>query len=670
MLVVGGRSIPVPVRVSPRARRLRIVVDARRRVEVVVPPRTAERAVAWAGELAGRYSAELVLLQVIPENGEVDVEAAEESLYKLAREIAGERGRAAVRVHADPPQAIVDVAEAEGADVLVVGNAGMSGRKEFLLGNVPNRISHNARCTVVIVNTTDGMAAPVVVQPDGEDVSGDLFARAARIGRIVGKYGLAERAEGHLLTVKERAQRLREALEQLGPTFSKLGQILSTRPGLLPQEFVDELAHLQDRVPPLTQEEVVAVMEQELRVPWEDVFASIDPEPLAAGTIGQVHRATLEDGDRVVIKVQRPNAREEIARDLGLLELFAEKAAERPALRELIDIPVLAQNLSESLRRELDFRQEAENIERMREVLQSYELLDVPRLYPELTTSRLLVMEEIQGVPIRDAPESDARPEAARQLLEAYYRQVLLDGFFHADPHPGNLLWWNDRVYFIDLGMVGEVEPRLRELILLLLLAFLREDAHFLAEVMLMLADDAAAEVDMEALEGDFAAFIARYRSTGSLKDIDIGAMLEEMVEIGGRHRIQLPAALALSGKAFGQMQLAVAALDPSLDAFSVIGSFLRRSLGERARVAASPQQLFYEAQKLKVRVGRLIESVERMTGARPGGRMQVEFIGSREIEAAITRTGRRLIVAAALTAGAVAWLASGAARSRRQQRP
>lgn len=632
--------------------------------------KTAERAVAWAGELAGRYSAELVLLQVIPENGEVDVEAAEESLYKLAREIAGERGRAAVRVHADPPQAIVDVAEAEGADVLVVGNAGMSGRKEFLLGNVPNRISHNARCTVVIVNTTDGMAAPVVVQPDGEDVSGDLFARAARIGRIVGKYGLAERAEGHLLTVKERAQRLREALEQLGPTFSKLGQILSTRPGLLPQEFVDELAHLQDRVPPLTQEEVVAVMEQELRVPWEDVFASIDPEPLAAGTIGQVHRATLEDGDRVVIKVQRPNAREEIARDLGLLELFAEKAAERPALRELIDIPVLAQNLSESLRRELDFRQEAENIERMREVLQSYELLDVPRLYPELTTSRLLVMEEIQGVPIRDAPESDARPEAARQLLEAYYRQVLLDGFFHADPHPGNLLWWNDRVYFIDLGMVGEVEPRLRELILLLLLAFLREDAHFLAEVMLMLADDAAAEVDMEALEGDFAAFIARYRSTGSLKDIDIGAMLEEMVEIGGRHRIQLPAALALSGKAFGQMQLAVAALDPSLDAFSVIGSFLRRSLGERARVAASPQQLFYEAQKLKVRVGRLIESVERMTGARPGGRMQVEFIGSREIEAAITRTGRRLIVAAALTAGAVAWLASGAARSRRQQRP
>jgi ubiquinone biosynthesis protein len=634
--------------------------------------KTAERAVAWAGELAGRYEAELVLLQVIPANGEVDVAEAEASLLELARELAGDRGRATVRVHADPPQAIVDVAEDERADVLVVGNAGMSGRKEFLLGNVPNRISHNARCTVVIVNTTDAGVQPVVVPADGGEleVEGELFARATRIGRIIGRYGLAERAEGHTLSTQERAQRLREALEQLGPTFAKLGQILSTRPGLLPHEFIEELAHLQDRVPPLTQAEVVAVMEEELQVPWEDVFESIDPEPLAAGTIGQVHRARLEDGERVVIKVQRPTAREEISRDLGLLELFAEKAANRPALRELIDIPVLTENLSDSLRRELDFRQEASNIERMRDVLESYSRLDVPRLYPELTTRRLLVMEEIQGVPIREAPESAERVDAARQLLEAYYRQVLLNGFFHADPHPGNLLWWNDKVYFLDLGMVGEVEPRLRELILLLLLAFLREDAHFLAEVMLMLSDEQAPDVDMDALETDFADFIARFRSTGSLRDIQIGAMLEEMADIGARHRIQLPAALALSGKAFGQMQLAVAALDPALDAFSVIGNFLLRGVGERLRDVSDPQKLFYEAQKLKVRVGRLIESVERMTGARPGGRMQVEFIGSREIEAAIMRTGRRLIIAGALAAGAVAWLASSGARSGKPRRP
>ena len=628
---------------------------------------TAERAVAFAGELAERYAAELVVLQVILDNGEVDVETAEESLRQRAREVAGDRGRAVVRVDRDPPQVIVDAAEQEGADVLVVGNAGMSGRKEFLLGNVPNRISHNARCTVVIVNTTGDVAEITPPTTDGQpepEVEEELFARAARIGTIVGRFAMAERAAGHPLSPQERAAHLRDALEELGPTFAKLGQILSTRPDLLPPEFVAELETLQDRVTPLTESEVVAVMEEELQVPWEDVFDSIDPEPLAAGTIGQVHRATLEDGERVVVKVQRPTARDEIARDLGLLELFAEKAASRPALRELIDIPVLATNLSESLRRELDFRQEAANIERMRQVLEPFDRLDVPRLHSELTTPRLLVMEEVQGVPIRQAPESEVRTAAARQLLEAYYRQVLQDGFFHADPHPGNLLWWNDKVYFLDLGMVGEVEPRLRELIVLLLLAFVRDDAQFLAEVMLMLADEQAADVDLEALQAEFAEFIDRFRSKGSLREIDIGGMLEAVAETAARHRIRLPAALALSGKAFGQMQLAVAELDPRLDAFSVIGSFLLRGFAEMARASADPQKLFYEAQKLKVRATRLIESVERIAGARPGPRLQIDFVGAEQIEAAIKHAARRVMIAgavgAALAVVGVAWHARG----------
>src|SRR5439155_3480602 len=143
----------------------------------------------------------------------------------------------------------------------------------------------------------------------------------------------------------------------------------------------------------------------ELGVPWEDVFASIDPEPLAAGTIAQVHRATLETGDRVVVKVQRPTARRDILEDLGLLELFAEKTKHRPAFRQVFDMPAIIEHLSESLRRELDFRQEGKNIERMREVLEPYDRLDVPKVYQEYSTDRLLVMEEIQGIPIRDIPQ-------------------------------------------------------------------------------------------------------------------------------------------------------------------------------------------------------------------------------------------------------------------------
>ena len=156
-----------------------------------------------------------------------------------------------------------------------------------------------------------------------------LLGRATRIARVLAKHGLQDRRSDEPL--RARARRLREALEELGPTFAKLGQILSTRPDLLPPEVVEELAALQDRVQPLAEAEVVAVMEEELGVPWEDVFAEIDSEPLAAGTIAQVHAARLETGERVVVKVQRPTARDEIMRDLGLLRLFAEKAGVQEA---------------------------------------------------------------------------------------------------------------------------------------------------------------------------------------------------------------------------------------------------------------------------------------------------------------------------------------------------
>src|SRR5439155_24194964 len=234
-----------------------------------------------------------------------------------------------------------------------------------------------------------------------EKVEGRLLGRAVRIGRVMAKYGLREqRSDGDL---RDRARSLRSALEELGPTFAKLGQILSTRPDLLPSEFIEELSTLQDQVPPLTEAEVVSVMEEELGVPWEDVFASIDPVPLAAGTIGQVHRATLEAGDRVVVKVQRPGASDEIMRDLGLLQMFAERTEGREALRRVVDVPRVIEHLSESLKRELDFHQEAENIHRLRGVLEPYSRLDVPSVYDELSTARLLVLGFVDGVPVRHA---------------------------------------------------------------------------------------------------------------------------------------------------------------------------------------------------------------------------------------------------------------------------
>jgi ubiquinone biosynthesis protein len=408
--------------------------------------KTADQAVLWAAQFAERYGAELFVAQVILPQHPATTEfgaaehtraaAANHELTEFVRRLAGERERAFVVMDDDPASAIVQAAEREAIDVLVVGNSGMAGRKEFLLGNVPNRISHNSRCTVIIVNTqrlaeaqTAETARVIPSQAEPQVLEPRLGARAAKIATVMAKHGLQElftqRDQADISARREQAKRLRAALEELGPTFSKLGQVLSTRPDLLPPEYIDELAMLQSHVPPMPEREVVRVAEQELRVPWEDVFESIDPEPLAAGTIAQVHRATLEPGDRVVVKVQRPTARADIEQDLALLEIFAQKIGKRPALNQVVNMEAVFKHLSTSLQRELDFRQEIENIGRMQMVLADYDRLAVPSVHQELSTARLLVMEEIQGIPITQAPDGPERIEAARQLLESFYRAPL-----------------------------------------------------------------------------------------------------------------------------------------------------------------------------------------------------------------------------------------------------
>jgi predicted unusual protein kinase regulating ubiquinone biosynthesis (AarF/ABC1/UbiB family) len=407
-------------------------------------------------------------------------------------------------------------------------------------------------------------------------------------------------------------------------------------------------------------------MEKELRVPWEDVFASIEPSPMAAGTIAQVHRAVMVGGDRVVVKVQRPSAERDILRDLGLLERFADKVQGRPAFEQVIDIPAIIEHLSSSLRRELDFEHEAANIERMRGVLGGFDRLDVPRVYTELSTPRLLVMEEVQGIPVQQAPHDDGRRAAGRQLLEAYYQQVLADGFFHADPHPGNLMWWNGKIYLLDLGMVGEVDPELRGSMLLLLLAFWQEDSAFLAELLLGLSPERPEpEFDPRGFQEALGALVARYRDL-SLAELRLGPLLEELTEISIRHHVRLPASLALVGKAFGQMQSTVAELDPTLDPFSVAEGFYLRQLVGQIRRVADPRQLLLDAQKLRVRAVRLLGGVEQAIGVGAGGGIRVEQTGREELERAIGRAGRRLAVgltaATAMIATAVTATASHAA--------
>jgi predicted unusual protein kinase regulating ubiquinone biosynthesis (AarF/ABC1/UbiB family)/nucleotide-binding universal stress UspA family protein len=620
---------------------------------------TAERAVQWAATFAERSQAELFVVQVVvaadfeaPGVAEL-AESARDDIVRHARALAGPRGRGRVIVAEDPAIAIVRASAEDAIDVLVVGNAGMTDRKEFLLGNVPNRISHNARCTVVIVNTL-GADTPTAWSIPPEQRA-DSVAPASQIGRIArgrtiaavfAKHGIRELLgspdEEGATGRRRQAKRLRSALEELGPTFAKLGQLLSTRPDLLPQEFIEELSELQDAVPPLTEEEVVRVMEQDLGVPWEDAFETIEREPLAAGSIAQVHRATLASGDKVVVKVQRPEARQQITQDLALLKLFVEKLGTRPGVRRVVDVPHIFEHLSTSLQQELDFRREAKNAERLRGTFKDFPRLTVPAIHSEISTPRLLVMQDVGGVDCSEVPEA-LRKDVARQIVESFCAQILVEGFFHGDPHPGNALWQpaEERLYFIDLGLAGEVGPELREAMILMLIAFAQKDPAFLTDVLLTLSDSGRRVEDVDALTKEVEEFVAKHRGE-SVKTVAFGPVLQELMAISFRHGIALPPALSMTAKSLSQMHAITAKLDPNIDPFEVSGRFLLGWLLRRTIAQSDPKTLGYELQKLRLRALRVLESLERVVGARPGPRTALSFKAT-ALEGTLRAASRRL---------------------------
>jgi len=603
---------------------------------------TAARAVNWAATLATAHDARLHVMQVLPA-GSSSTEC-ERSASLLAESAQALRPAATASVVAGDAIAelIVEAAEAAGADVLVVGNNGMRGRKEFLLGNVANRVTHLAQCTVTVVNT----GAPDA-EPDTDDEDRRLDGRAREIARVLGPAvvrGLAGRALRRPRDVQAPRQ-LREAFEVLGPTFGKLGQMLSTRPDLVAPEYVEELRSLQSSVPPMTEREVVAVMEQELGVPWEDAFGSIDPQPLAAGTIGQVHRATLADGRRVVVKVQRPGAAATIDQDLVLLGRVTAPLARADRVRRVIDLPSVVDQLGSSLRSELDFRMEADNLDRMAASLERYDHLAVPRCHHNLSSSRLLVMDEVPGVPVADAPPGQARAAAARQLLQAFYQQVLEEGFFHADPHPGNLMWADDRIWLIDLGMVGRLDAETRQQLMLLLLAFAQGDGSMLAELALDLAGGGPPDLDRDAYE-DALSELAGGLQGQALEEIQFAELLNRLTDLSLRFGVPLPASLVMVGKAVGQVQLTVAEIAPEIDPLAEAARFFGRSLLRRLVNRLDPQELLYQAEKLRYRAGRVAED---FTGGRHAPPATIA------IERSLAHAGRT--VALGLTVG-LSWIA------------
>src|SRR5215216_311395 len=285
-----------------------------------------------------------------------------------------------------------------------------------------------------------------------------------------------EKADPALVEAPPEAKALADDLEKMGPTFIKLGQLLSTRADLLPTSYIESLTRLQDKVEPFAYEEVEAIVSSELGVRISKAFSEFDPNPIAAASLGQVHRARLRDGRAVAVKVQRPGIRERVVEDLEALGDVAEFLDNHTEMGKQYSLQKMLEEFRRSLMRELDYRQEATNLATMNDILKEFGQIVVPLPVDDYTKSRVLTMDHIKGKKITSltplARIEIAGEQLAEQLFRAYLKQILVDGFFHADPHPGNVFLTDDeRIALLDLGMVARLAPGLQEKLLQLLLA-------------------------------------------------------------------------------------------------------------------------------------------------------------------------------------------------------
>jgi ubiquinone biosynthesis protein len=391
-----------------------------------------------------------------------------------------------------------------------------------------------------------------------------------------------QRTAGSAASVPANARplHLRLALEQLGTTFIKLGQILSTRADLLPPEYLAELTKLQDSASPVAFEEIQEALLAELGQPIEHLFAHFDPEPLAAASIGQAHAATLEDGTEVVVKVRRPGVVEQVNEDLEILKELAATTSRHLSFADRYDLTGLVEEFSQTLRRELDYIREAHNAERFAVNFADDPHIHVPRVFWEATTSRVLTLERIRGIKINDLNALDEQGTDRRWLAD-YATNVVLkmvceDGFFHADPHPGNFfIEPNGTIGLIDFGMVGVIDERTQELLAELLISIDHQDANRLVDVFLDLGVTRK-RIDRASVRRDIEQLLSTYWGL-PLGELKLAALLNDVYTIMRRHHMHLPSNLALLVKTVIMIEGLGVTLDPNFHLTKVLTPYTER---------------------------------------------------------------------------------------------
>jgi ubiquinone biosynthesis protein len=439
-------------------------------------------------------------------------------------------------------------------------------------------------------------------------------------------------------TMEPNAEELASDLEKLGPTFIKLGQLLSTRGDLLPEPYLEALARLQDRVEPFSFNEVEQIVSTELGARISKLFAEFDREPTAAASLAQVHRARMRDGRLVVVKVQRPGVRETIVADLEALEEIAEFIDAHTEVGKRYEFSNMLTELRQSLLRELDFKQEASNLRRLRTSLREFERIAIPRPVDDFTTSRVLTMDYMTGKKVTELSplrlmELDG-PALSEELFRAYLKQILVDGFFHADPHPGNVFITDDnRIALIDLGMVGHVSGTFQENLLRLLLAISEGRGDEAAEVSMKMGESKP-KFDKHDFEHRVANLVVQHADV-TPEHIDAGHVVLEITRISADCWFRLPSEFTLIAKALMNLDRVVYTLAPDFDPNAIIRDEATNILTRRIVKSIQPGSVLTHAIEIKEFVERLPTRVNKILDA----------IGNNELKISVDAIDERIVL-------------------------
>jgi len=432
------------------------------------------------------------------------------------------------------------------------------------------------------------------------------------------------------------AERLRHAMEEMGPTFVKLGQVLATRVDLFPLDWIAEFEKLQDQATAIPYEELVPHLEAALGKSLESAFARIDPKPIGVASIGQVHSGLTRRGQKVVLKIQKPGIRAKIESDLRLLDQLAKLAADNSVELRRYRPVELVREFKRSLTRELDFTIEARNADRIRKNLRSLKWLTVPRVYWELSSQTLQVQEHIQGIPARATDQLDAegldRVLIARRGALAAWKMALEDGFFHADPHPGNfIIQSGNRIAMLDFGMVGKLSHSRREQILQITRSVVLREAEQCAAVLSNWSDGQPVRFDQ--LVSDVEDVISQYHGI-SLSQLDITALLTDITALVRNHNLVLPSDIALFIKAIITLEGFGRLLNPDFDLMTEAEPLLKRMI----RTRYSPVRL---AKSLSLRALDVVDKVYAPPHAGNLPSQQEGSIDPRHLERLVARLER-----------------------------